>query len=112
MPRPRPVKKTSLDEAPRGPRPLRPLLVGARLVVRLREGPQDAKDRASHETVGFVLSGRARLEIEGHEIALCPGDCWLVPKGARHRLRTDEPFAALEASTFDPADAGPLFPRG
>jgi hypothetical protein len=112
MPRPRPVKKTSLDEAPRGPRPLRPLLVGARLVVRLREGPQDAKDRASHETVGFVLSGHARLEIEGREIPLAPGDCWLVPKGSRHWLRADGRFTALEGSTFDPDDAGQLFPRG
>jgi len=45
-----------------------------------------------------VIRGRAELEIEDQKIKLEPGDCWVVPKGARHRYHILEPFTAVEAT--------------
>ncbi len=54
--------------------------------------------RREYETVGYVISGRAELEIEGQTLKLEPGDSWLVPKDAEHRYRILEPFTAVEAT--------------
>ena len=60
------------------------------------EGPITTRD---YETVGFVLNGRAELELEGQIVLLEPGDSWVVPKGTRHRYRIKETFSAVEATT-------------
>ena len=69
--------------------------------MRLWEGelPGGSKPatRRDYETVGYVISGRAALHLEGQKIALAAGDSWLVPKGAEHRCRILEPFTAIEA---------------
>lgn len=64
------------------------------------EPPGDAKPetRRSYETVGFVIRGRAELQIEGQKLILEPGDSWVVPKGAAHAYRILEPFTAVEAT--------------
>lgn len=54
--------------------------------------------RRACETVGFVLSGRAELHIEGQVIQLRPGESWVVPKGALHAYRIVERFQAVEAT--------------
>jgi quercetin dioxygenase-like cupin family protein len=50
------------------------------------------------ETVGFVISGRAELEIEGQLLTLGPGDAWLVPKNSERRYKILDPFTAVEAT--------------
>lgn len=69
------------------------------------EEPGKAKPmtRRDYETAGFVITGRAELEIEGQRLILEPGDSWIVPKGARHRYHIVESFTAVEA-TCPPAE--------
>jgi quercetin dioxygenase-like cupin family protein len=57
-----------------------------------------------YETVGYVLSGRAELHLEGQMVLLEPGDSWVVPRGASHAYKVLEPFTAVEA-TYPPAGA-------
>jgi mannose-6-phosphate isomerase-like protein (cupin superfamily) len=54
--------------------------------------------------VGYVISGRAELDIEGQMVWLEPGDCWVVPAGSQHTYRILETFTAIEA-TAPPAQA-------
>jgi len=56
-----------------------------------------------YETVGYVISGHAKLELEGQTLDLKPGDSWLVPAGAAHHYTIMEPFTAVEA-TSPPAE--------
>ncbi|HUR94808.1 MAG TPA: cupin domain-containing protein [Gemmatimonadales bacterium] len=79
-------------------------LVGMRLWVS--EGPGDPKppSRRDYETVGYVIGGRAELQLEGQTVRLEPGDSWVVPEGAEHTYRILEEFTALEA-TSPPAHA-------
>jgi quercetin dioxygenase-like cupin family protein len=58
--------------------------------------------RREYETVGFVIAGRAELELEGQRVLLEPGDSWVVPKGAAHTYTILEPFTAVEA-TYPPS---------
>jgi quercetin dioxygenase-like cupin family protein len=76
------------------------LVSGKRVSLRLWEGqttvePPRARD---YETVGYVIAGRAELEVEGQVIILEPGDSWLVPAGAEHSYRIFEPLTAVEAT--------------
>jgi quercetin dioxygenase-like cupin family protein len=74
------------------------LVSGKRLSLRRDEEPQSKQPvRRDYETVGYVISGRAELTIEGQTINLEPGDSWLVPAGAEH-YRIAESFTAVEAT--------------
>ena len=53
--------------------------------------------------MGYVISGRAELDIEGQMLKLKAGDSWLVPAGAIHQYTILEPFTAVEA-TAPPAE--------
>ena len=64
--------------------------------------PKPATKR-DYETIGYVVSGRAELHLEGQTVHLEPGDCWVVPKGASHSYKILEPFTAVEA-TSPPAE--------
>ena len=94
--------------APRGPEGQRYLASGRSLSMRLWEGePAGAtKDpvRRDYETVGYVVSGRAELEIEGQTTLLEAGSSWVVPKGAAHTYRILDAFTAVEA-TAPPAES-------
>ena len=57
-----------------------------------------------YETVGYVVSGRALLHLEGQVVRLDPGDSWVVPKNSVHRYEVIERFVAVEA-THPPAQA-------
>ena len=96
------VKKVSAEASPKGPEGQRYLASGKRLSMRLWEKDQTA-DKAEvardYETVGYVISGRAELTLEGQTIKLEPGDSWLVPAGARHSYAISEPFVAVEATS-------------
>jgi quercetin dioxygenase-like cupin family protein len=96
------VKKVSAAHSPKGEMGQKYLASGKRVSMRLwRTGPQDPEEgpsRREYETVGYVLEGRAELQLEGQSIKLEPGDSWLVPPGAEHRYVASEPFVALEAT--------------
>nr|WP_223861758.1 cupin domain-containing protein [Geminicoccus harenae] len=64
------------------------------------EPPSEAKPLSvrDYEVVGYVIGGRAELELEGQTIRLETGDSWLVPRGARHTYRILESFTAVEAT--------------
>lgn len=83
------------------------LVSGKRVSMRLWEaepaGSRKSQSVRAYETVGYVLGGRAELELEGQMLRLEPGDSWLVPAGARHTYRILEPFTAVEA-TAPPAE--------
>ncbi len=78
------------------------LVSGKTVSMRLWENESPASSKPSiekeYETVGYVIAGRAELEIEGQKIILEPGDSWLVPKGASHSYTIIESFTAVEAT--------------
>jgi quercetin dioxygenase-like cupin family protein len=78
------------------------LASGKRLAMRLwrEEPPTDDKPTHAHEyeVVGYVIAGRAELELEGQKVTLEPGDSWLVPANAQHTYRILETFTAVEAT--------------
>ncbi|HYD32675.1 MAG TPA: cupin domain-containing protein [Azospirillaceae bacterium] len=97
------VKKVQAEHSPRGKMGQVYLVSGKSVSMRLwqDEAPGDDKPaaRRTYETVGYVIKGRAELEIEGQTIRLEPGSSWLVPKDAEHRYRILEPFTAVEATS-------------
>lgn len=96
------VKKVSSAQSPTGKDGEVYLVSGRRLSMRMwrEEEPNDSKTPHSHdyEVVGYVIAGRAELEIEGQTIRLEPGDSWLVPPNAQHRYKILETFTAVEAT--------------
>ena len=62
------------------------LVAGKRVSMRLwvLEPGRELKHPTSrdYETVGYVISGRATLDLEGQSLNLKAGDSWLVPAGA------------------------------
>lgn len=102
------VTKVDSSASPVGAMGQKYLASGKRVAMRLWESepPGDAKEAASrpYETVGYVVSGRAELHLEGQVVLLDPGDSWSVPEGASHTYRILETFTAVEA-TSPPAHA-------
>lgn len=95
------VKKVSGTASPHGDMDQTYLVSGKRVSLRLwrKEQPQDkAATRRDYETVGYVISGKAELRVEGQTVKLEPGDSWLVPAGAEHAYRILEEFTAVEAT--------------
>lgn len=102
------VAKVSSSHSPHGDMGQKYLASGKHVAMRLWEtiAPDGDKEvrRRDYETVGYVVSGRAELEIEGQTLILEPGDSWVVPKGSAHTYRVLEAFTAVEA-TSPPAHA-------
>ena len=96
------VKKVSSEHSPKGAQGQVYLVSGKRVSMRLWRDEAPTQDKPSHkheyEVVGYVISGRAELEIEGQTIRLEPGDSWLVPPNAEHTYRILETFTAVEAT--------------
>ncbi len=96
------IIKVQSAHSPRGKMGQKYLASGIHVSMRLWEdeppGAAKTPSRRSYETVGFVLKGRAELQIENQKLVLEPGDCWVVPKGATHSYRVLEPFTAVEAT--------------
>ena len=101
------IKKVSSSHSPRGELGQKYLADGKALSMRMweEERPGEPKPEAArdYETVGYVISGRARLHLEGQQVDLEPGDSWVVPKGANHTYEITESFTAVEA-TSPPAE--------
>jgi hypothetical protein len=66
-------------------------------------GKLKAPTTRDYETVGYVISGSARLDLEGQTLNLRAADSWLVPARAMHHYTIIQPFTALEA-TAPPAE--------
>jgi quercetin dioxygenase-like cupin family protein len=79
------------------------LASGKRLSMRMWRDEPPSRDKPAHrheyEVVGYVISGRAELDIEGQTVRLEPGDSWVVPAGSQHTYRILETFTAVEATT-------------
>lgn len=103
------IVKVSSAASPQGDMGQVYLASGKSVSMRLwqNESPGEPKPEArrEYETVGYVLSGRAELHLEGQMVLLEPGDSWLVPKDASHTYKILETFTAVEA-THPPARVG------
>jgi quercetin dioxygenase-like cupin family protein len=101
------VKKVTSAYSPSGAMGQKYLVSGKRLSMRLwrREPPGDEETvhARDYETVGYVIEGRAELDVAGQKLLLEPGDAWLVPRGTPHQYRILEAFTAVEA-TSPPAE--------
>lgn len=97
------IKKVSSDQSPVGETGQVYLASGKDIAMRLWRKEQNTGEKAAtrreYETVGYVIAGRAELELEGQTIRLEPGDSWLVPPNAEHRYTILETFSAIEATS-------------
>lgn len=96
------VMKVSAHTAPKGPMGQKYLAAGIHLSMRMweNEPPGAAKPitKRDYETLGYVISGRAELHLEGQMVLLEPGDSWLVPKNANHTYKILENFTCIETT--------------
>jgi quercetin dioxygenase-like cupin family protein len=101
------IKKVEAASAPSGEMGQKYLVSGKRVSMRLwdLQPGSEVKHTTSrdYETVGYVISGSAKLELEGQSLLLKAGDSWLVPAGASHQYTVTEQFKAIEA-TSPPAE--------
>src|SRR5215470_7237687 len=83
------VTKVSSKFAPRGNQGQRYLAAGKKLSMRLwsEEPAGEVKPETTrpYETIGYVIAGRAELYLGEQMVMLQQGDCYVVPKDARHR---------------------------
>lgn len=97
------VKKVNSEYYPQGEMGQKYLASGKTIAMRLwqNEQPNEAKEATTreYETVGYVISGRAELHLEGQMVLLEAGDSWVVPKGASHTYKILESFTAVEATS-------------
>jgi quercetin dioxygenase-like cupin family protein len=97
------VTKVCSKHSPKGAMGQTYLASGIHLSMRLWQdepaGQAKPATRRDYETVGYVISGRAELEVEHQTVLLEPGDSWVVPKGAQHSYTILEPFTAVEATS-------------
>jgi quercetin dioxygenase-like cupin family protein len=101
------IKKVESQSSPRGEMGQKYLVAGNRVSMRLwlqePGGKVKSPTTREYETVGYVISGSASLELAGQTLHLKAGDSWLVPAGAAHHYTIVEPFTAIEA-TAPPAE--------
>ncbi|SFP53862.1 Cupin domain-containing protein [Geodermatophilus dictyosporus] len=88
----------------------RHLAAGSRIGMRLwaAQQPSDGEPPVArdYETVGYAVSGRARLRAEDQTLELGPGDSWVVPAGVSHTYEIVEAFTAVEATSPPAQQAG------
>jgi quercetin dioxygenase-like cupin family protein len=93
------IKKVEAASSPRGEMGQKYLVGGKRVSMRLWVLEPGSKVEAAtsreYETVGYVISGRAKLDLEGQTLNLKAGDSWLVPARATHEYTIIEPFTAV-----------------
>ncbi|MGI8883981.1 MAG: cupin domain-containing protein [Pyrinomonadaceae bacterium] len=102
------VQKVMSENSPHGEMGQKYLASGINVAMRLweNEEPNDDKEmqKREYETVGYVIGGKAELNLEGQMVLLEKGDSWVVPKGVAHVYKILESFTAVEATT-PPAQA-------
>jgi quercetin dioxygenase-like cupin family protein len=103
------IKKIDSKFSPKGEMGQKYLACGKHVSMRIWEdepatnGNGKTESKRDYETVGYVLSGRAKLHCEGQTIVLEPGNSWVVAAGAAHKYEILETFSAVEA-TSPPAE--------
>jgi quercetin dioxygenase-like cupin family protein len=79
------IKKVEASSSPRGEMGQKYLVAGKHVSMRLwidePGGKLKAPTARDYETVGYVISGSARVDLEGQTLNLKAGDSWLVPAG-------------------------------
>jgi quercetin dioxygenase-like cupin family protein len=99
----RSVTKLQSKHSPHGEMGQKYLAAGIHTAMRLweKEPPGNSKPQTQrdYETVGYVIDGKAELEIEGQKVLLEAGDSWVVPRGSLHSYKILEPFSAVEATS-------------
>src|SRR5262249_62305135 len=102
------IKKVEAGSSPRGEMGQKYLVAGKRVSMRLWKdepgGTLKHPTSRDYETVGYVVSGSAKLDLEGQSLTLKAGDSWLVPAGSTHQYTIIEPFTAIESHV--PASRG------
>ena len=102
------VTMVDSSHSPHGEMGQKYLASGVGISMRLweKEPSDEAKppSRREYETVGYVIEGRAELQLEGQTVPRAPGDSGGGPKGAEHSYRILERCRAVEA-THPPAHA-------
>src|SRR5262245_28101806 len=92
------IKKVEAGSSPKGEMGQRYLVAGKRVSMRIwidePGGKLKAPSSRQYETVGYVISGSAKIEIEGQTLNLKRGDSWLVPAGAMHQYTIIEPLGS------------------
>ena len=94
--------KVSAHGAAAGPHGEIGLAAGERVAMRMWRAEEPGADKPTatspHETVGYVISGRAELVLGGESVTLEPGDSYLVPAGEAHTYRILETFTSIKAT--------------
>ncbi|MBX3216506.1 MAG: cupin domain-containing protein [Labilithrix sp.] len=101
------VVKLDAARSPRGPMGEKYLASGVRVSMRLWEAEpamtegeaRAGESERDYEVVGYIVSGRAMLHLEGQVVRLDPGTSYVVPRGARHYYHVLEPLTAIEATS-------------
>lgn len=95
--------KVSAQGAAAGPHGEIALAAGERVALRMWRAETPDADKpmttSPHETVGYVISGRAELLLGAESVILEPGDSYLVPAGQAHTYRILETFTSVEATS-------------
>lgn len=95
------LKKINAKEAKKGAGGQKTLIAGENLSMRIweNESPTDKVETSvrDYEVVGYVISGKAELQMEGQNLQLETGDSWTVPQGVKHGYKILESFTAVEA---------------
>ncbi len=101
------IKKIDSSASPTGQMGQTYLATGKSLSMRLWDAEEPNPGMKPHkrpyETVGYCISGKAELTLEGQTVTLAAGDSWVVPKDAEHHYKILEAFTAVEA-THPPAE--------
>ena len=75
------IKKVEAGSSPKGEMGQKYLVAGKRVSMRLwidePGGKLKAPTARDYETVGYVISGSAKLDLEGQTLNLKAGDSWL-----------------------------------
>ena len=101
------ITKIDSRHSPRGQMGQKYLASGVHVAMRLWENEEPSDGHTAtrdYETVGYVISGRAELHVEGQMVLLEAGNSWVVPRGASHSYKILDSFTAVEA-TSPPAHA-------
>ena len=104
------VSKVEAADVEAGQMGQRYLAAGAQVGMRLwaAQPPSEGKPEAArdYETVGYVVTGRARLRAGDETLDLGPGGSWVVPAGVSHTYEIVEAFTAVEATSPPAQQAG------
>jgi len=100
------IKKVEAASSPRGEMGQRYLVAGKRVSMRLWELEPGSEVKHStsreYETVGYVISGSAKLELEGQTLLLKEGDFGWCPPGRRINTQSQNTSRPLRQLRHQP----------